>query len=231
MDKDLIKKMLDAGVHFGHRTQKWNPKMKPYIYGQRKGIHIFDLEKTYEALRKALEFIKKQVSEGKVVLFVGTKPQALKMLAKAALDTGMPYVVHKWIGGLLTNFDTVKKRIKYLKKLKDEKKSGDFEKYTKKEGVEMSKQIEKLEAALGGVQDMTSMPDVLFVVDSIRDDIAVREALKLKIPVIAITDTNADPTPISYVLPGNDDAIKSLEFFINEVADAILEAKKTKKKL
>jgi small subunit ribosomal protein S2 len=226
--KDVIKRMLDHAVHFGHRTHKWNPLMKKYIYGQRKGIHIFDLEKTYDALGKAVGLLKKAVSEGKVVLFVGTKPQAYKIITEAATKCQMPYVAHKWVGGLLTNYATIKKRIDYLKKLKAQDGSGELEKYTKKEVVEFRKQINKLEAALGGLESMEGVPDILFAVDAVRDDIAVKEANRLGIPVIAVTDSNADPSKIDYVLPGNDDAISSLEFFVGEIANAIEGSKKSK---
>lgn len=227
--KELIKKMLESAVHFGHRAHKWNPKMKKYLYGQRKGIHIFDLEKTYDCLSEALGFVKKLISEGRTILFVGTKPQALKILMEAAETCKMPFVVHKWMGGLLTNYSTIKKRIEYLKKLKAQDASGELDsKYKKKEALELRKQVEKLEAALGGLSDITGLPDALFIVDSIRDNIAIKEAKRLGIPVIAIVDSNGDPSEVTYVLPGNDDAINSIKFFTDEVSNVILEVKKHK---
>lgn len=227
--RDLVKKMLECAVHFGHRTHKWNPRMKKYIYGERKGIHIFNLERTYDCLRGALEFVKKSVLEGKIVLFVGTKPQSLKIIQESSEKCQMPFVTEKWIGGLLTNFATVKKRIDYLRRLKAQDISGEFDKYTKKEVSEFRKQITKLEAALGGLEGVNSLPDIVFVTDAVRDNIAVKEANRLKVPVIAVCDSNADPAKIAYVLPGNDDAISSIKFFVDQVTDAILEAKKGKK--
>lgn len=220
--------MLEAAVHFGHKTPKWNPKMKKYIHGAKNGIHIFDLQKTEECLNKALEFLKNASSTGKVILFVSTKPQASHLIIKAADASGMPYVVHKWMGGLLTNFTTMKQRIRYFKSLKDQAKSGGFEKYTKKEAAVLRKQIEKLETALGGVSELDRLPDVIFLADAVRDRIVVKEANKMKIPVVAITDSNADPDGIYRVIPGNDDAVKSLTFFIGKVEEAVKSGKNTK---
>ncbi|MBI5754545.1 30S ribosomal protein S2 [Candidatus Peregrinibacteria bacterium] len=215
MQKDEIKKMFDCAVHIGHRTQKWNPRMKRYIYGERNGIHIINLEKTYEMLEKALAFLSKYASEGKTVLFVSTKPQSLKLIEKLAHDCHMPYVVSKWIPGLITNFSTIKTRIKYLADLKSQEASGELAKYTKKEISKLKKIIDKLQIALGGVQNMNSRPDVVFVVDALRDKIVVKEARRMRIPVVAIVDTNADPTLVDYPIPGNDDAIKSLTYFVD----------------
>lgn len=220
-----IKEMLEAAVHFGHKTQKWNPKMKKFIYTTKNGIHIFDLEKTKANLEKALEFIQKLSSSGKTILFVSTKPQSAHLVIEAAEECKMPYVIHKWMGGLLTNFSTIKQRIRYLKNLKDQEKAGDFEKYTKKEASELRKTIEKLESALGGVSSLDSLPDAVFVVDTLRDRIAVNEANKMKIPVIGIVDTNSDPDGVNYAIPGNDDAVKSLTYLIQKVKYGILEGK------
>ena len=220
-----VKDLLEAAVHFGHRTQKWNPKMKPYLYTVRNGVHIFDLEKTKESLEKAVDFVKRSSANNKRILFVSTKPQAAHLLAEAAQECHMPYVVHKWMGGLLTNFSTIKQRIRYLKNLKDQEKSGEFSKYTKKEASVLKKTIEKLEAALGGVQDMDSLPDAVLIVDVVRDRIAVKEANKMKIPVIGITDSNADPDGVNYPIPANDDAVKSLTYLIQKLKYGILEGK------
>jgi small subunit ribosomal protein S2 len=228
MAKDQLQEMLDAAVHFGHKTQKWNPKMKKYIYGVRNGVHIIDLQKTQENLEKASEFIRSLSMNGRKILLVCTKPQATQLIIDTAKETNMYYVVNKWVGGLLTNFFTMKKRIRYFKKLRDEEKSGGFEKYTKKEAGKLKKMMVKLETGLGGVKDMDKMPDAVFVADVVRDHIAVSEANKLNIPVIGIVDTNSDPEGIEYPIPGNDDAIKSLSYLINAVKNAMV-AKKSPK--
>ena len=229
MKTHTVKDMLDAAVHFGHKTQKWNPKMRPFIYGTKNNIHVFDLEKALEGLLKALEYIKNISANGKVILFVSTKQQAADLIVNSAKESGMPYVIHKWMPGLLTNFTTMKRRIKYLNDLIEQEKTGEFEKYTKKEASELKKDIHKLEASLGGVKSVKRLPDALFVVDVVRDKIAVQEANKLKIPVIGIADSNADPDLLDYAIPGNDDAIKSLTYLITAVKDAILEGRKSKK--
>ena len=221
-----LKEMLEAAVHFGHKTQKWNPKMRRYLYGARNGIHIFDLQKTQECLDKAVEYLKHEAANGKTILLISTKPQATQLLVDAANETRMPYVVHKWMGGLLTNWATMKQRIRYLRTLKEQEKSGGFEKYTKKEASELRKTINKLESALGGVSGLERMPDVVFVADALRDRIAIKEANKMKVPVVAICDSNTDPDGIAYPIPGNDDAIKALTYLINAVKDAILEGRK-----
>ena len=221
-----LKDMLEAAVHFGHKTQKWNPKMRRYLYGERNGIHVFDLVKTQECLIKALDFLKNTAASGKTILLVSTKPQAMQLMVEAANETKMPYVVHKWMGGLLTNWSTMKLRIRYLRTLKEQEKSGGFDKYTKKEASELRKTIEKLESALGGVSSLERLPDVVFVADALRDKIAVKEANKVKIPVVAILDSNSDPDGIAYPIPGNDDAVKSLAYLISAMKDAILEGRK-----
>jgi small subunit ribosomal protein S2 len=221
-----LKEMLEAAVHFGHKTQKWNPKMRRYLYGEKNGIHIFDLKKTQECLLKAAEFLKHESANGKTILMISTKPQAAQLIIDTANATKMPYVVHKWMGGLLTNFSTVKQRIRYFRSLLDQEKSGEFSKYTKKEASDLKKTIEKLESALGGVRDLDRMPDAIFVADAVRDRIAVREANKMKVPVVAIVDSNADPDGVAYPIPGNDDAIKSLTYLITAVKNAILEGKR-----
>jgi len=221
-----LKDMLEAAVHFGHKTQKWNPKMKRYLYGSRNGVHVFNLEKTKDSLIKASEFLKLASANGKTVLLVSTKPQASQLIIEAAEATKMPYVVHKWMGGLLTNFATMKQRIRYYRSLKDQEKNGEFEKYTKKEASVLRKDIVKLDAALGGVSTLERLPDVVFVADVVRDHIAVKEANKMKIPVVAICDSNSDPDGVAYPIPGNDDAIKSLTYLIGSVKDAIVAGRK-----
>lgn len=228
MQNDEIKKMFENAVHIGHRTQKWNPRMKRYIYGERNGIHIINLEKTYEMLEKALAFLSKCVAENKVVLFVSTKPQSVKLLQELAQDCHMPYVISKWIPGLLTNFSTIKSRTKYLADLKRQVETGEISKYTKKEVSKMKKIMDKLQTALGGVQNMSSKPDVVFVVDALRDKIVVKEAKRMKIPVVGIVDTNADPSDLTYPIPGNDDAIKSLTYFLDTIKGVFNKAAKTK---
>lgn len=226
MSKDPLNEMLDCAVHFGHKTTKWNPKMKKFIFGVKNGVHIIDLQKTADCIEKASEYLKRETQAGKKVLFVCTKPQAADLIMKTAKETGMPYVVHKWMGGLLTNYSTIKRRIKYYKKLRDEEKSGDFNKYTKREASELRKVMAKLQSAIGGVIDMEKLPSIVFIADPVRDQIAVKEANKLNIPVVGIVDTNADPDQIKYPIPGNDDAIKSLTYLINAVKDAIVTKKK-----
>ena len=228
MSQVELKEMLAAAVHFGHQTQKWNPKMKRYLYGVYQGIHVFDLQKTFDQLQKALVFIQKSVEEGKSILFVSTKQQAASIVEGVAKKCNMPYVTHKWIGGLLTNFATVKRRIKYFQDLLEAQGSGDFSKYTKKEASKLKKEIEKLQTAFGGLRNLNRLPDVLFVVDTVRDNIAVQEARKLHIPLVGITDSNADPDLIDYPIPGNDDAIKSLKYFMSKIEDSILNAKNKK---
>lgn len=228
MDKKSLQEMFDCAVHIGHRTHKWNPRMKKFIHCEKNGIHIINLEKTAMYLESALEFVNRIASEGKTLLFVSTKPQSIHLLEAAAKDCHMPFVVAKWIPGLLTNFGTVKVRIKYLADLKDQRITGEFSKYTKKEASKLGKDIEKLELTLGGVQNMNSKPDAIFVVDVVRDNIVVKEAKKLGIPVIGIVDTNADPDPIDYPIPGNDDALKSLDYFISSISDAVKKSRKAK---
>ena len=229
MSKSEIQALFENAVHVGHRKHKWNPRMKKYIYTERNGIHILDLEQTLECLNKALDFVQKTVSEGKTILFVSTKPQSVKLLEATAKSCSMPYVVVKWIPGFLTNFATIKSRIKYLSNLKEQRESGEFEKYTKKEAVKLGKTIDRLQAALGGVQHITHKPDAIFVVDVVRDAIVVKEAVKLGIPVVGITDTNADPTTVNYPIPANDDALKALTYLLEKFADSVNSGKKAKK--
>jgi small subunit ribosomal protein S2 len=229
MTKQECQTMFENAVHVGHRAQKWNPKMKKFIYGERNGIHIINLEKTAEYLDRALEFLSKLASEGRTLLFVSTKPQSVKLLEGLAKECRMPYVISKWIPGLLTNFGTLKNRIKYLADLKEQEKNGEFDKYTKKEASNLRKIMEKLELALGGVQTLMDKPDAVFVVDAVRDHIVVEEANRLRIPVVSIVDTNADPAVIDYPIPGNDDAVKSLIYFFNKIKGALTSSSKAKK--
>lgn len=219
--KTTIQNMLAAAVHFGHSSSKWNPKMAPYLHGKKNGVHIFDLNKSYTGLVAATEFLKTAAGQNKTILFVSTKQQATGLVQKAAEDCNMPYVTSKWIPGLLTNFKTIKTRVKHMKQLKDDKESGEFEKYTKKEASNMDKQINKLESALGGVADLEKTPHIVFVVDVVRDKIAVKEAKKIGATVVAIADSNANPEGIDYLIPGNDDSVKSIEFLLTEVVEAI----------
>ncbi|MBU0576956.1 30S ribosomal protein S2 [Patescibacteria group bacterium] len=221
-----LKEMAQNAVHFGHPTHKWNPKMKPYLYGSRYGVHIFDLQKTAKHLIKALEFLADSVSKNKEILFVGTKQQCRKILQEIKSATGMPIVTDKWIPGLLTNFKTIKERINYFKQLKEDDAKGELSKYTKKEQVKLRKKIQDLSIALSGVENMEGAPDVIFVTDIVRDQIAVKEARRLKIPVVAIVDSNADPDMADYIIPANDDAIKSLSYILGFVKEVLTSKKK-----
>ncbi len=220
-----IKEMMDAGLHFGHQTRRWNPKMKRYLYGSKNGIHIFDLEITSLYIERALEFIKHSVANGQKVLFASTKPQAASIITESAKKCGMPYVINKWMPGLLTNFSTIKRRIKYYNKLLDEEKAGDFEKYTKKEASKLRKELVKLEDAFGGVRELEKLPDIVFVADVVRDRIIVDEAVKKRLKVVAITDSNANPDGVEYVIPCNDDAVLSIQYVVGKITDAVNESK------
>lgn len=218
-----MKLLLEAGVHFGHQTRKWNPKMKPYIFGARNGIYIIDLQNTAKLLKEAYNFVVRTVSEGGTVLFVGTKKQAQDSIVEEAERCGMYYVNNRWLGGTLTNFQTIKKRINRLKELEDMKRDGSFSRYTKKEIIRMEKELAKLETNLGGIKNMDESPSALFVVDTRKEAIALREGQKLGIPIIAIVDTNGDPEDIDYLIPGNDDAIRSIRLLTSIIADACIE--------
>ncbi len=225
-----MEKMLEAGLHFGHQAQRWNPKMEPFIFGQRAGVHIINLEKTAEKLKKATDFIKKISSEDKIILFIGTKKQAQQIIASEATRCKMPYVSERWLGGMLTNFTTICRNIKKLKELEKIKNSNQIQRFTKKEKINFQKNLGKLEDTLQGVKEINRLPDVLFVVDVVKENTAIGEACKLGIPIVAICDTNADPSGIDYIIPANDDAIKSIRFLVSHVADAVLEGKKKVKK-
>jgi len=218
-----MKALLETGVHFGHRTGRWNPKMRPYIFTERNGVHIIDLQQTIVALDKYGQLIQETVAAGGVVLLVGTKRQAQETIALEAERCGMPYVSRRWLGGTLTNWRTIRQRIDYLLNLEARRDRGDFERLPKKEALGLNRQIEKLNGRLGGIKEMRDLPDLLYVVDVRREATAVREANKLGIPIIAIVDTNCDPDQIDYVIPANDDAIRAIKLITSKVADAVLE--------
>lgn len=218
-----MKELLEAGVHFGHQTRRWNPKMKPYIFGARNGIHIIDLQKTVRLFKTTYEFVVRTVSEGYPVLFVGTKKQGHDSIVEESERCGMFFIVNRWLGGTLTNFQTIKKSIKRLKDIERMKEDGSITRYTKKEILKMEKELFKLERNLGGIKNMDELPGAIFVVDPRREKIAVKEGRKLGIPVIAIADSNCDPDEIDFILPGNDDAIRAIRLFCSKIADACIE--------
>ncbi len=219
-----MKQLLEAGVHFGHQTSRWNPKMKKYIYGARNNIHIIDLQLTVEEIEKAYKFVVETVKQGKSVLFVGTKKQAQEAIAQEAERCGQFYMNTRWLGGTLTNFKTIKSRVERLDKLDNMEKTGQFDLLPKKEVIALKAERDKLQAVLGGIRKMNTLPGVLFVVDPHNEDIAVKEAKNLNIPVVAITDTNCNPDVIDYVIPGNDDAIRAVKLIASIIADAVIEA-------
>ena len=220
-----MKQLLEAGVHFGHQTRRWDPKMAEYIFQARNGIHIIDLQKTSKKLDEAYEFVKGQVEEGKTVLFVGTKKQAQECMKDAALACGMYYVDQRWLGGMLTNFDTIQARIKRLKDLETMEQDGTFDVLPKKEVILLKKEMEKLERNLGGIKDMQELPGVIFLVDPKKERIAILEAKKLNIPVVGLVDTNCNPEELDYAIPGNDDAIRAVKLIADCIANAVIEGK------
>ncbi|KUK15071.1 MAG: 30S ribosomal protein S2 [Petrotoga mobilis] len=220
-----MKQLLEAGAHFGHRTRRWNPKMQPYIFTERKGIHIIDLQKTLKSIDEAYEFLKNSVMEKKRVLFVGTKKQAQQIVADEARRCGEFFVNNRWLGGLLTNFKTIKSRIDKLEKLTEYVESEEFSKLPKKEQATIRRNLEKLEKNLGGLRGMKKIPDILFIIDPKKEEIAIKEANLLKLPIIATVDTNCDPDLIDYVIPANDDAIRTIMLIVSKMADAIIEGK------
>jgi small subunit ribosomal protein S2 len=225
-----LKELLEAGAHFGHQTHKWNPKMKPYVYGERNGIYVIDLQQTLPMAEKAYDFLKKTISSGKSVLFVGTKRQASSVVREAAESCGAYHVTNRWLGGMLTNYKTIALSVDKLKKVEKMKETGDFKLLTKKEQSKVEKDTAKLEKNLGGIKNMRKLPGALFVVDPNNERIAVKEANLLKIPVIAITDTNCDPEGIDFIVPGNDDAIKSITLFSEFFSSAVAEGSKGAKR-
>ena len=218
-----MKELLEAGVHFGHQTRRWNPKMKPYIFGSRNGIHIIDLQKTVNLFGTVYNFIVNTVADGYSILFVGTKKQAHDSIIEESERCGMFYVVNRWLGGTLTNFQTIRKSIARLKELESMIEDGSIHRYTKKEALQMNKELVKLEKNLGGIKNMDELPGAVFIVDPKREYIAIKEAKKLGIPVIAIADTNCDPDDIDYIIPGNDDAIRAVRLICAKIADACIE--------
>ena len=220
-----MKQLLEAGVHFGHQTRRWDPKMAEYIFQARNGIHIIDLQKTSKKLDEAYAFVKEQAEEGKTVLFVGTKKQAQECMKEAALKCGMFYVDQRWLGGMLTNFDTIQKRIQRLKDLEKMEEDGTFDVLPKKEVILLKKEMEKLEKNLGGIKEMKEVPGVMFVVDPKKERIAILEAKKLGIPVVGLVDTNCNPEEVDYAIPGNDDAIRAVKLIADVMANAVIEGK------
>ena len=220
-----MKQLLEAGVHFGHQTRRWDPRMAEYIFQARNGIHIIDLQKASKKIDEAYEFIKEQVEEGKTVLFVGTKKQAQECMKDAAIKSGMYYVDQRWLGGMLTNFDTIRTRVQRLKDLEKMQEDGTFEVLPKKEVILLKKEMEKLERNLGGIKDMEKIPGVIFLVDPKKEHIAVLEAKKLGIPVIGLVDTNCNPEEVDYAIPGNDDAIRAVKLIADVMANAVIEGK------
>lgn len=221
-----ISEALDSAVHFGHQTNRWNPKMAPYIYGKKEGVHIIDLTKTVKKVQEAYEFLKGLAREGKTILFVGTKKQAQEVIMEQAKEVGLYYVVERWLGGTLTNFETVRKSIARLKELEKMEEEGEFAMLTKKEGVRLRKEKAKLEKNLSGIKDMERLPDCLVIVDTRREKIAVAEGKKLGIPIVGIIDTNCNPEDVDYPIPANDDTIKSIRLIISRLVEGILGGKK-----
>lgn len=224
-----MKALLESGVHFGHRTNKWEPRMRPYIFTERNGIHIIDLQQTVKALNTAYNVVRDSVAAGGNILFVGTKRQAQETVRDEAIRCGMPYVTERWMGGILTNWRTMYLRIQELERLEKMKETGDINRLTKKEGLLIQREINRLELRLSGLRKMTRVPDYIFIVDVCREITAVHEANKLELPVIALVDTNCDPTGIDYVIPSNDDAIRAIKLLVGKIADAVIEGKAVRK--
>jgi small subunit ribosomal protein S2 len=220
-----MKDLLEAGVHFGHQTRRWNPKMKPYIFTERNGIYIIDLQKTIELLEKAYEYVRDLAAEGGSILFVGTKKQARDAVKEHAERAGMPYVNYRWLGGMLTNFETISRRIDRLVELERMAETGELEFYPKKERMQLEKELEKLQRNLGGIRNMNKLHDAVFIIDTKKEEIAVKEARKLGIPIVAVVDTNCDPDEVDVIIPGNDDAIRSAALFAKTIGDAVIEGK------
>jgi small subunit ribosomal protein S2 len=225
-----LKQLLETGVHFGHRTQKWNPKMEPYIFTQRNGIHILDLRLTLKNLHKYYDMVRDTVMDGGTVMFVGTKRQAQESISRAAESCGMPYVTYRWLGGTLTNWRTIRERIETLKKLETRRDKGEFDLLTKREALSMERKILKLQTRLGGIRDMKKLPDIIVVIDTHREVTAVKEANILNIPVLALLDTNCNPDPIEYIIPANDDAMRSINLLVNLFAEAVREGQAMSKR-
>jgi len=221
-----LKDLLEAGCHFGHRVSRWNPKMKPYIFRAQDNVHIFDLVKTKEGLEGACNFVRQLVAKGGKIVFIGTKKQAKEIIKEAALRAGMPYVNNRWVGGTITNWEVIKKNLDRLQELKSKMDKGEFKKYTKKENLLINKEISKLEKEYGGISQLENFPEAIFVVDVHREQGAIKEANKKGVKVVGIVDSNADPDTVDYIIPANDDAIKSISLLTSAIVDAILEGKK-----
>lgn len=217
-----LKEMAQAGLHFGHRTSRIHPKMESYLQGVRNTIHIIDLEKTKEKLEEALKFVQETISQGKNLLLVGTKIQAKNLIKDVARECGLPYISERWLGGTFTNFETIKKRIEYLKELERKKDAGELEKYTKMERARIDQRIRKMEIKFGGIKNLTRLPDAIFILDIKKDALAVKEARRMEVKVIGVCDTNTDPTPIDYPIPANDDAVSSVKYILEKVKEAIV---------
>ena len=224
-DTATIKQLLEAGAHFGHQTSRWNPRMKSYIFTKRNGIHIIDLEQTVTMLDKACNFIQQVATEGGIILLVGTKKQAQESIEEEAKRCGMYYVNQRWLGGVLTNFATIQARIDYLVRSEDQQARGDFNRLPKKEALKLEEEISRLNRQMGGFKEMTSLPSALFIVDPVKEKIALAEAKRMRIPVVAIVDTNCNPDDIDYPIPANDDAIRAIKLICNKVADSIIEGR------
>jgi small subunit ribosomal protein S2 len=218
-----VQELLKSGAHFGHLTRRWNPKMKEFIFMQRNGIHIIDLKKSASYLQEALDEVTKLARAGKTILFVGTKKQAQEIIKTEAVRCGMPYVTHRWLGGMLTNFSTVRKSISRMEEIEKMKKDGTFEELTKKEGLMLERERDKLEQTLGGIANMTRLPGAIFVVDTIKEHISINEAVKLNIPIVSIVDTNSDPDIPDHIIPANDDSARTIQLITSQIADAIIE--------
>lgn len=225
MAEVTMKQLLEAGVHFGHQTRRWNPKMLPYIYGERNGIHIIDLRQTVSQIADAVEFVKNLAADGGTVLFVGTKKQAQTAVADEATRAGQPYVNYRWLGGMLTNFATIQKRVFYMRELRRMEATGEINSLPKKERLKLRRELAKLEQNLGGVADLQRLPDAVFVVDVNTEATAIKEARRLDLPIIALIDSNSDPDGVQFVIPGNDDAIRAASLVAGAIADAVIEGK------
>ncbi len=230
MTKVSLKDLLEAGAHFGHQASRWNPKMKPYLYTVRDGVHVFDLAKTKEGLEAAADFVKKTVAEGGRVVFVGTKRQAKEIIREEAKKAGMPWVSERWLGGIITNWEQIKKRIEKLAEMKEKREAGEYKKYTKKEQILLDREIARLEKFFGGLADLKDLPAALFVVDVKKEITAVREAKRKGIPVVAVLDSNSDPDLVDYAIPANDDAVGAVKMIVGVIAEAAQKGKEASKK-
>lgn len=225
MAKVTLQELLEAGAHFGHQPRRWNPKMKSYLYGTRGGVHIFDLVQTKKYLEEACNQVKDWAAEGKTIVFVGTKRQAAEIIREEAKRAGVPFVAQRWLGGTITNWDQIKKSVKKLAEMKEKKEAGEYKKYTKKENLLIDREINRLEKFFGGMTELGGLPDALFVVDVKREIAAIKEARRKEIPVVAMVDSNVDPTLVDFVVPTNDDAVRTIKLVVSQIADAVIEGK------